>query len=251
MTQSFKQSRKKMLLQQLLLFVIFLLFGIIVMNHIESVRSENQRQDLIFQYRELEEQLTIQEQEYARLEQENKDLNSRKAAIIEELLIDQGYNELSQELQYVRTLAGFTEVSGPGILVTLNDKPDYDILKDSDASIVHDGDIRHVVDLLRNAGAAAISVNDLRITHVSSVICIGSTIRCNQTRMLPPFVIKAIGDPPALRQAIESDEMLNLRKGLEIGLAVKAEESETVVIPPFSDADRFEQYISLLEGTTP
>lgn len=251
MKKKFQKQDKKKLLQQSLLFVIFLLFGIIIMNHVESVRSETKRQDLIFQYREFEKQLQDQQDKYARLEQENKELNERKAAVIEALLIDQGYDTLSNELQYVRVLAGFTEVNGPGIIVTLNDKPGYDILKDSDASIVHDGDIRHVIDLLRNAGAAAISVNDLRITHVSSVICIGSTIRCNQSRMLPPFVIKAIGDPVALQSVIDGDEMLNLRKSTGIGLIVSSETSETVTVPPFMEADQFQRYITLLEGNTP
>ncbi len=244
-------SKRKQGLQQLLLFIIFLLFGMIVTNHVTAVRADRLRNDSIYQYRKLEEQIKEQEERSERLQAENLDLNARRTAVIEALLIDQGQAGLLQELQLVRVLAGFTEVSGPGVQVVLSDKPDYDILIDSDASIVHDGDIRHVLDLLRNAGAAALSVNKIRITQVSSVICIGSTIRCNQERMLPPFVIEAIGDPKALKEVIEQDEMLNARKASEIGLVVMVNSQDQVTLPPFAQADQFQRYISLLEGDTP
>lgn len=243
-----KNIKKGRLRQQFMMFVIMLLVGFIVMNHVQATRASTQHRNLIIIYREREEQLKRQEEQFRKLQQENEQLNARKAAAIESLLIDQGYEDLSAELQKVRLLAGFTEVRGPGIVLTLNDKPDYDILKDSDASIVHDGDIRHAIDLLRNAGAAAISVNDIRITHVSFIQCIGSTIRCNQVRMLPPYVIEAIGDPERLAGAILQDSLFTLRQYQEIGLIVQVQTSDDVVIPPFADSDDFDRYITLLEG---
>ena len=100
----------------------------------------------------------------------------------------------------------------------------------------------------RNAGVAALSVNDLRITNVSFIRCIGSTIRCNQYRMLPPFVIKALGDPAQLAAAIAGDPMFSMRQLPDIGLVVKVEMVDDVVIPAFAEADRFGTYITLLEG---
>lgn len=244
-----KKYRRSRLRQQLMLFIIMLLAGFIVMNHIQSTRASTHFRNLISIYQEREEQLKRQEEQFAKLQQENEQLNQRKAAAIESLLIDQGYDDLSAELQKIRILAGFTEVRGPGIVLTLNDKPDYDILMDSDASIVHDGDIRHALDLLRNAGAAALSVNEHRITHVSFIQCIGSTIRCNQHRMLPPFVIKAIGNPEQLAQAIGQDSLFTLRQSPEIGLIVSVQAEAEVVVPAFADSDNFDRYITLLEGS--
>ena len=241
-------SHRFSLRQQLMLFVVMLLFGFIVTNHVQSVRARSETRSLAVIYQQRERELNEQIKQSEVLTQENAALNQRKNELIGEVLVDQGYAELSLELERIRLLAGFTEVRGPGIVLTLNDKPDYAILKDSDASLVHDGDIRHALDLLRNAGVAALSVNDLRITNVSYIRCIGSTIRCNQYRMLPPFVIKALGDPAQLAAAIAGDPMFSMRQLPDIGLVVKVETVEEVVIPAFAEADRFGAYITLLEG---
>ncbi len=241
-------SHRFSLRQQLMLFVVMLLFGFIVTNHVQSVRARSETRSLAVIYQQRERELNEQIKQSEVLTQENTALNQRKNELIGEVLVDQGYAELSLELERIRLLAGFTEVRGPGIVLTLNDKPDYAILKDSDASLVHDGDIRHALDLLRNAGVAALSVNDLRITNVSYIRCIGSTIRCNQYRMLPPFVIKALGDPAQLAEAIAGDPMFSMRQLPDIGLVVKVEMVEEVVIPAFAESDRFGAYITLLEG---
>jgi len=241
-------SHRFSLRQQLMLFVVMLLFGFIVTNHVQSVRARSETRSLAVIYQQRERELNEQIKQSEVLTQENTALNQRKNELIGEVLVDQGYAELSLELERIRLLAGFTEVRGPGIVLTLNDKPDYAILKDSDASLVHDGDIRHALDLLRNAGVAALSVNDLRITNVSYIRCIGSTIRCNQYRMLPPFVIKALGDPAQLAEAIAGDPMFSMRQLPDIGLVVKVETVEEVVIPAFAESDRFGAYITLLEG---
>jgi uncharacterized protein YlxW (UPF0749 family) len=234
--------------QQLLMFVVMLLFGFIVMNHVQSVRETIEDRTLIELYYEREAELQVQHERYSKLQEENKTLNQQKNDLIEAMLSREGYDELYEELRKVRLLAGLTETRGPGVMVTMNDKPDYDILKDSDASIVHDSDILHVLDLLKNAGVAALSVNDLRITSVSGVQCIGSTIRCNERRMLPPYVIRAIGQPEQLAAAIDKDEMLSVRQVKEIGLVVSVEMSPEIVIPPFHAADQLGRYITLLEG---
>jgi uncharacterized protein YlxW (UPF0749 family) len=241
-------TRHVSLRQQLMLFVVMLLFGFIVANHVQSVRARSETRSLAVIYQQRERELNEQIKLNEALMQENTALNKQKDELISALLVNQGYAELSAELQQVRLLAGFTEVRGPGIVLTLNDKPDYAILTDSDASLVHDGDIRHALDLLRNAGAAALSVNDLRITNVSYIRCIGSTIRCNQYRMLPPFVIKALGDPAQLAAAIASDPLFSMRQLPDIGLVVTVETPEEVVIPAFAEADSFGSYITLLEG---
>jgi uncharacterized protein YlxW (UPF0749 family) len=133
--------------------------------------------------------------------------------------------------------------------VTLNDKPGFDVLKDPTDALVHDSDVRYVLDLLKASGAAALSVNDQRITNASYVFCIGPAILCNQQRLTPPYIIRAIGNPQAMAQAILSDPMLSLRQTKEIGLVVQVERSDTIVCPAFAEADDLEKYIDRLEVT--
>ncbi|MEA4888343.1 MAG: DUF881 domain-containing protein [Clostridiaceae bacterium] len=246
-----KFNLSNQLRHHLLMFVIMLLFGFIVMNHIQSVRAADKTSNMVILYKERQEQLKQYEEQYKKLLAENDQLNAQKEAAIANLLNRQGNENLLDELQKIKILAGFTEVKGPGVIITLNDKPGYDILVDSKYSLVHDSDIRRVIDLLRNAGAGAFSVNGLRITNASFVLCIGPIIRCNNQRMLPPYVITAIGDPAVLAEAITTDQEFNTRQTAGIDLVVKVQQEQEVTIPAFAEADDFYSYISLLEDAAP
>ncbi len=230
-----------------LLFVLMLIFGIVVTSHVQTVRAEFRRSDLEIRYRQRQEDLRRYEEEYERLTEENRILIQRQEDAIAELLQREGQEDILEGLRFNRMLAGFTEVSGQGVRITLDDKPDYDIFLDSEDSIVHDGDIRHVLDLLRNNGAAAFSVNQQRIVNTSYIYCIGPTILCNQQRLTPPYVIEALGDPEALAAAIQQDPVLAIRAVPGIELIVMVEQLDDVVIPAFAGANNLEPFINRLE----
>jgi uncharacterized protein YlxW (UPF0749 family) len=236
---------------QFMMAVLMLIFGFILISHIKSVRSDVTKENLAMQYKQRQAQLQKAEEQYQALLAENDRLNQQKSAAIADLLNRRGYDQLLAELEHIRVLAGFTEVRGPGVVLALNDKPGYDILTDSLQSIVHDGDIRHALDLFKAAGAAGFSVNGLRITNSSYVSCIGSTILCNQQRMTPPYMITALGDPAKLAEAIRSDPEFTERQGAAIGLRIQVEEMPEVVLPPFAEADDFYRFIDLLEVPGP
>jgi len=236
--------------QNILMLVLMLLFGFILMNHIMSVRAENKGDSLAERYQQRSDDLKKYEQRYNELLAENAQLNQQKNDLINELLVSQGYADLLSELEKYRLLAGFTEVSGQGIILTLADKPDY-TLADSENSIVHDADIRYALDLLSNAGAAAFSINGNRFTNASNIKCIGSTIRCNLERLSPPYVISALGDPAQLSAVIETDQMFLYRQSPGIDLVVKIEKVEKLTIPAFAEADNIDQFINLLEVVKP
>lgn len=237
--------------QQLMMFIIMLLIGFIIMNHIKSVRATDASRNMVQLYQSRQAGLKTLEEQYQTLLTENDRLNNEKAAINAEVLNSRGNEQMVDELQKIRILAGFTEVTGAGITLTLNDKDGYNILEDSDDSLVHDSDIRHALDLLRNTGAAAISVNGMRITNSSYVKCIGPTIRCNEQRLIPPYIIKALGDPVMMSEAVINDQQFNLRKAPEIKLIVMVQQETEVIIPAFNEADNYYPFISLLEVANP
>ncbi len=236
--------------QNLLLFVLMLLFGFIVMNHVTSVQADSDTRNLAQLYRQRENRLLDYMTQHDALLAENEALTSQKDQLISSLLESQGYGDLLAELEKIRVLAGFTEVKGAGIILTLDDKPDY-TPNDSLESIVHDTDIRHAIDILIEAGAAAFAINGQRLTNASSIKCIGSTIRCNQERLSPPYVITALGDSESLYQAVANDQLFNFRQTKGIDLVVAVKRSDEVIIPAFADPDNIEQYINLLEVSSP
>ncbi len=87
--------------------------------------------------------------------------------------------------------------TGRGSLFMLQDSPKrnpsetrQDVVNDY---IVHDRDIREIVNELFAAGAEAISVNGQRLVASSSIRCVGPVVLVNSTQVAPPFMIKAIG----------------------------------------------------------
>lgn len=111
----------------------------------------------------------------------------------------------------LRQTAGFTELHGPGMTVTLNDSPrrgsDFGgNAPDNDDLVVHQGDVQAVVNALWAGGAEAMTIMDVRVISTSAVRCVGNTLLLHGQVFSPPFKITAIGEPTALSRALESAE---------------------------------------------
>ena len=112
-----------------------------------------------------------------------------------------------EEITLNNNLLGFTNLEGKGIELTVKDDPNatretISVVDDISNHIVHDGDLRRIVNELKNAGAEAISINDQRIVTTTAITCIGNVIKINDEKVSSPFVIKAIGFPERLETAL-------------------------------------------------
>jgi len=65
-------------------------------------------------------------------------------------------------------------------------------------ALVHDEDLREIINDLKNSGAEAISINDQRIVSTTAIICSGSVVTINGVKLNSPFEIKAIGNKSSL-----------------------------------------------------
>ena len=103
---------------------------------------------------------------------------------------------ISAELERQKMMAGLLAVEGTGVQVTLDDSSIQAVpaTADPNAYLIHEYDLRDVVNLLWLAGSEAIAVNAERIVATSSIYCVGSTIMVNDTRLSPPYVIHAVGN---------------------------------------------------------
>jgi uncharacterized protein YlxW (UPF0749 family) len=144
---------------------------------------------------------------------------------------------LNDELDAQRAIAGLTAVRGPGVAVTLDDSNIRNIPASSDpnAYLVHEFDVRDVVNVLWLGGAEAISVNDERIVGNTSVYCVGSTVMVNTTRLSPPYVIRAIGEPGILVEVLRNPSYLtSLRqKGERYGIKFQVAQSAKMTLPAY------------------
>ena len=142
--------------------------------------------------------------------------------------------ELEVKLAEQEEKLGFSELKGPGIIITLADskqKPKPD--DDPNYYIVHDWQIRNLVRFLLGVGADGVAVNDQRIVFNSEIVCAGPIIIVNGQRLSPPYRIFVVGDPKLLQEKLESFPDLELLKALRdtYGLVFQLETSPSVSLP--------------------
>ncbi len=116
--------------------------------------------------------------------------------------ISAAMENLQQENERLRAFAGLTEVTGAGIVVTMDDSQ-WNMGGDQNAYLVHAEDILQVVNELYGAGAQAVSVNGERMVAQSSITCAGTVISVNGVRVAAPFTIQAVGEPSVLQAALQ------------------------------------------------
>lgn len=144
---------------------------------------------------------------------------------------------LKAELDRQKLLAGLTPVQGPGVLVTLDDS-DVQVPSGADpnAYLIHEYDLRDVVNLLWMAGSEAIAINDERLVSNSSIYCLGSTVMVNNTRLSPPFFVRAIGNPKVQQGYLRNPSYLKELKEKQrlYGLRFRMESAGTIGLPAYS-----------------
>ena len=98
-----------------------------------------------------------------------------------------------------------TPLEGPGVVIVVTDAVrDLGADEDPNNLLVHDYDIRSMINDIQMAGAEAISINGQRILfNKTDLYCTGPTIRINSQVFAQPFVIKAIGDQNRLMEVID------------------------------------------------
>lgn len=115
--------------------------------------------------------------------------------------------DLAGQLAGLEAETGVTPVSGPGLVLTLDDAPgvnDPGSGSDPRTSSAVDGgtvlakDVQVVSNALWEAGAEAMSINGHRLSSRSAIRFAGDAILVNFRPLTRPYVIEAIGDPATL-----------------------------------------------------
>jgi uncharacterized protein YlxW (UPF0749 family) len=108
---------------------------------------------------------------------------------------------LSRRTAQLAELAGYTDVVGPGAVVTLDDAEGIDRADPAAPGRVLDSDVQTAVNGLWQAGAEAIAVNGRRLTATTAIRTAGSAILVDFRPLVPPYRVEAIGDPDTLLTA--------------------------------------------------
>lgn len=145
---------------------------------------------------------------------------------------------LEQALNDTKLMAGTVAAKGPGVTIAVKDSPKMVPTEaNKEYYIVHDTDLRNVANELFSAGAEVVSINDQRLVANSSIRCAGPVILVNSVEVAAPYVIKAIGKPDVLENA------LKLPGGLVDDLflldMIEIKKSNELVIKAYTGSTRF------------
>lgn len=133
--------------------------------------------------------------------------------------LSEDLHNLRQQLYQVMVSAGLAEMVGPGLTLYVYDAQDAGFQD----PLVHDADIRDIVNELYSAGAEGISVGGQRLTATSAIRCSGPLIMVNYRQIsTDPVVIEAVGDPELLISGLKI-----IRREMESGRGLSFEISHS------------------------
>ncbi|GAA2520554.1 DUF881 domain-containing protein [Rarobacter incanus] len=156
------------------------------------------------------------------LDTERQELQAQVNRLQESSSADQAARDAARQAQLTQqVLSGEIPVQGEGITVTVTGTV-------SVATMVS------VLQELRNAGAEAISVNDVRIIVSSGVTLSGTSLAIDGQVLEQPYVWRAIGDPSTLQPALEipGGALASLRNG---GAKATVTQSDDLQIAAIAD----------------
>ncbi len=206
-----------------------LVFGIVLqINTIKEAVStvgqsgrENNLKDGVLEWKEK------YDKTYESLQNAEKQLEDERKISIS---TDSSSVEKQEELKELNTYLGLTDVVGEGVIITVKDNTNS--VLGTAADIVHDGDLRALVNEIKNHNAEAISINGQRIVQTTSITCAGALTQINNEPVGSPFIIKVIGDKNTLyNNLLRPGSYLNRLE--EVGIYVDIERSDDITVEKY------------------
>lgn len=239
---------KKIISLILGLMCVLLSYGIVAqiktINGTGSIMStnakENELRDSVLKSKEKYDNL------YQKLEEAENQLEVERANSTQN---NTELTDLENEIKDGNKILGLSEVTGNGLIITINDNQDISLnswFADPNLLVVHDADLISVVNELKNAGAEAISINEQRLVTTSAIECDGNIIKVNGEKIGAPFTIKAIGLPEVLINVDRFGGYLdNLRETRYLKVSIeKATDKKTITIPKYTGILKFQYAVS-------
>ncbi len=232
---------------------VIIIFLCIILGFFIAIQTKNVQEDYSFvSLRTIADLQNLIKKEKEELNNISELIVSSKNKLLEyETAVSEGgsiKDVLAKEHDQFKTISGFVDLEGPGVIVWLSDS-DRELYEWEDPNnvIVHDLDVLIIVNDFKTAGAEAISINGQRIMSTSEIQCAGATITINNHTYGQPFIIKAIGDPNTLSAVIKSPESYASLLQEVYGLGLEVSVYENIEILKFSNDISWE-YLTPKEG---
>lgn len=142
--------------------------------------------------------------------------------------LEQELAALRIEHQALRTQSGFLPLTGTGVQIKLFDAfGGY-----TEDQIVHDSDIRDVVNELVSAGAMGVAVGDQRLIATTSIRCAGPVVLVNHRPIqVNPVIIAAVGDVNVLSSSLQ---LVKTSLMVTKGVKLEIERVDNMTLPAYT-----------------
>jgi uncharacterized protein YlxW (UPF0749 family) len=183
-----RPNRSQLLVALVLAIIGFAVVTQVRTNTVDDTYAGLREQDLIDILNGLADTTQRATVEIQRLETTRDDLASETSAL------DAALEATQLELDALTILAGTVPVTGPGVLVRIEEV----------AGPVGLEPFIDMVQALRSAGAEAMSINgEVRVVASTSFIDVAGGLVVDGKLLTAPFTVQAIGSPAALRSALQ------------------------------------------------
>ena len=176
---------------------------------------------------ELETQIATYKAKYEEAEEQYQENQN----IIQEYKNTANENEktselLDKELEQTNMLLGLTDVTGPGVVITMKNTMEIDYTASN---------IRNLINELKYAGAEAISINGNRVINLTDIVEINDSyiLMYGNVRLNSPYVVKAIGDTTYLTSTLNMKNTGFVDTMKSYGLDIKVEEENKITIEKY------------------
>ncbi len=203
-----QRGAKKNIVQQCLMLLLAIVLSAVIVGQMvaraqEEKQAEQEQLEQIELYQQeiVEKQEQIQQEKLA-IDKIQTDYDSRLQALKDQNVEFYNlYRKYTDDLDQHRKLAGLTSVQGAGIIIRMDDSGLVQ------GAMIHDTYLLETINVLKEAGAQAISVNGQRVLATTEILCLGPSIRINDSREFAPYHIYAVGDPNTLMETYRNSSI--------------------------------------------
>jgi uncharacterized protein YlxW (UPF0749 family) len=148
-----------------------------------------------------------------------------------------GLARVSADADAARLRSGLVALSGPALLVSLNDSSaKVSPTNNLNDLVIHSQDVQAVVNGLWSAGAEAVSAAGERVIPTSAVLCVGNVLLINGTVHSPPYRFIAVGPPDELKRRFDNDPLIvRLHDDADrFGLGFTISSTQSATVPAYT-----------------
>lgn len=165
--------------------IVCLILTIAICVQVNTIKSTNVGVSQSLTENSLRDEVLKWKEKYDNISNELDSAEKRLSKIREESTKnDEESSKKEEQITLNNNILGITNLKGQGVEITLKDDPNatretIGVFDDISNHIVHDADLRAIVNELKNAGAEAISINEQRLVNTTAITCIR---KCNKSK---------------------------------------------------------------------